>query len=156
MYTSTSWVQETEVEFLDHIANYPKRGFEQKESFMSGRRIILSMVVCTIVCLFVTSAAQAQGRMYNTAKQKLMEGKQIVGGTVTTSDPNIYCSMANSGFDYTWIEMQHSPLTYSDTAKMIWACRGALHAAEVSPIPRFGLDLTKNHQTSENTLLLAA
>ena len=63
--------------------------------------------------------------MYNTAKQKLMEGKQIVGGTVTTSDPNIYCSMANSGFDYTWIEMQHSPLTYSDTAKMIWACRGA-------------------------------
>jgi 4-hydroxy-2-oxoheptanedioate aldolase len=33
--------------------------------------------------------------------------------------------MANSGFDYLWIEMQHSPLTYSDVARMIWACRGA-------------------------------
>jgi 2-keto-3-deoxy-L-rhamnonate aldolase RhmA len=33
--------------------------------------------------------------------------------------------MASSGFDFTWIEMQHSPLTYSEVARMIWACRGA-------------------------------
>jgi 2-keto-3-deoxy-L-rhamnonate aldolase RhmA len=63
--------------------------------------------------------------MYNTAKQKLNEGKQIVGGTVQSSDPNIYCAMANAGWDFLWIEMQHSPLTYSETARMIWACRGA-------------------------------
>jgi 4-hydroxy-2-oxoheptanedioate aldolase len=37
----------------------------------------------------------------------------------------MYCAMANSGFDYMWIEMQHSPLTYSDVAKMIWSCRGS-------------------------------
>jgi 4-hydroxy-2-oxoheptanedioate aldolase len=33
--------------------------------------------------------------------------------------------MANSGFDFIWIEMQHSPLTYTDAARMIWACRDA-------------------------------
>jgi 4-hydroxy-2-oxoheptanedioate aldolase len=33
--------------------------------------------------------------------------------------------MANAGFDFTWIEMQHSPLTYQDVARMIMACRGA-------------------------------
>jgi 2-keto-3-deoxy-L-rhamnonate aldolase RhmA len=33
--------------------------------------------------------------------------------------------MANAGYDFTWIEMQHSTLTYEDVARMIWACRGA-------------------------------
>src|SRR5260370_24802730 len=64
-------------------------------------------------------------RSYNTAKLKLMQGKPLVGGTVSSPDPNIYCAMANSGFDYTWIEMQHSPLTYEDVANMIYACRGS-------------------------------
>ncbi len=99
---------------------------------MAVRRIVLSAVVCTMLCFLITSVAQAQQgkaaapvKIYNTAKQKLMEGKQIVGGTVSSPDPNMYCAMASAGFDFLWIEMQHSPLTYSDVAKMIWACRGA-------------------------------
>ena len=84
-------------------------------------RIILSTAVCTILY----GQAAAPGRIYNTAKQKLMAGKQIVGGTVSSSDPEVYCAMANAGFDFTWIEMQHSPLTYQETARMIRACKGA-------------------------------
>ena len=98
---------------------------------MTVRRVVLSAVVSTMLCLMTTRVAQAQQgkaappvRIYNTAKKKLMEGKPIVGGTVSSPDPNIYCAMASAGFDYLWIEMQHSPLTYSDVAKMIWACRG--------------------------------
>jgi len=68
---------------------------------------------------------KAPARLYNTAKQKLKEGKHIIGATVFSPDPNIYCAMANAGYDFLWIEMQHSPLTYEDVAKMIWACRGA-------------------------------
>jgi 2-keto-3-deoxy-L-rhamnonate aldolase RhmA len=64
-------------------------------------------------------------RIYNTAKAKLLRGEQIVGGTITSPDPDIYCAMAGSGFDFLWIEMQHSPLTYQEVARMIWACRGA-------------------------------
>jgi 2-keto-3-deoxy-L-rhamnonate aldolase RhmA len=64
-------------------------------------------------------------KLYNTVKQKLAEGKQVVGGTVLLPDPDLYCAVANSGFDFTWIEMQHSPLTYQDVARMILACKGA-------------------------------
>jgi 4-hydroxy-2-oxoheptanedioate aldolase len=78
--------------------------------------------------MVVTAGAvmgQPEGKLYNTVKQKLAEGKKVVGGTVTTSDPDIYCAMANAGFDYLWIEMQHSPLTYQEVARMIRACKGA-------------------------------
>ncbi len=91
---------------------------------MTLRQVIL----CTLVGAMAAPAQQpksaAPARMYNTAKQKLMAGKPLIGGTVSSPDPNIYCAMASAGFDYLWIEMQHSPLTYSDVAKMIWACRG--------------------------------
>lgn len=87
-------------------------------------KVALSIATCAVVMLSTASKAEAQ-RMYNTAKQKVMSGQQIVGGTVDTPDPQIYCAMANSGFDFIWIEMQHSPLSYQDVARMIWACKDA-------------------------------
>jgi 4-hydroxy-2-oxoheptanedioate aldolase len=97
---------------------------------MSMKRVVLWAAAC--ITLLVTSAWRAQAqqgpgavRSYNTAKQKLMAGKQIFGGTITSPDPNMYCAMANAGFDFLWIEMQHSPLTYEDVARMMWACRGS-------------------------------
>jgi 2-keto-3-deoxy-L-rhamnonate aldolase RhmA len=90
---------------------------------MTSKKWVLSMVWCLLGA--ATLASAQSGRIYNTAKQKLMEGKPIVGGTVYTSDPNIYCAMAEAGFDFLWIEMQHSPLTYDEVAKMIWACKDA-------------------------------
>jgi 2-keto-3-deoxy-L-rhamnonate aldolase RhmA len=94
---------------------------------MTAKRIVLSVLVSATLAFAQKDWRKADGpvKIYNTAKKKLMEGKQIVGVTISSPDPNIYCAAANSGFDYTWIEMQHSPLTYSDVAKMIWACRGA-------------------------------
>ncbi len=72
-----------------------------------------------------TASSGAPVKIYNTVKLKLMVGKQVIGANVTSPDPNMYCAMANAGFDYMWIEMQHSPLTYEDAARMIWACRDA-------------------------------
>jgi 2-keto-3-deoxy-L-rhamnonate aldolase RhmA len=66
----------------------------------------------------------ADAQLFNTVKLKLQAGEQVVGGTVTTADLNIYCAMASSGFDFLWIEMQHSPLTYQEVATMIRACPG--------------------------------
>jgi len=71
------------------------------------------------------SVASTDPRIFNTVKLKLQEGKMVVGGTVSSSDPDIYCAMAGAGFDFLWIEMQHSPLSYQEVARMIWACRGA-------------------------------
>ena len=98
---------------------------------MNFKRMVVASVVCAILCLTIAMVAQAQQpaaapvKMYNTAKAKLMSGKQIFGITANSPDPNIYCAIANAGYDFTWIEMQHSPLTYGEVAKMIWSCRGA-------------------------------
>jgi len=88
----------------------------------------LAIVLTAGIALAWTSVGVAQNtgpRIYNTVKQKLARGERVVGGTVTSADPDIYCAMANSGFDFLWIEMQHSPLTYQEVARMIYACRGA-------------------------------
>ena len=91
---------------------------------MSLKRIALSAVLCSIAP-WITSAQSGSPKMYNTVKTKLKEGKHVVGGTVSSPDPDVYCAMANSGFDFTWIEMQHSSLGYQDVARMIRACKGA-------------------------------
>jgi len=93
-------------------------------------RLLFFPILFVIFCWPMPADAQMQQGsaskpLYNTAKQKLKEGKPIVGATIFSPDPNIYCAMANSGYDFLWIEMQHSPLTFEDVAKMIWACRGA-------------------------------
>jgi 2-keto-3-deoxy-L-rhamnonate aldolase RhmA len=101
-----------------------------KENLMKARHLVSITLICIAFCWTTRGQAQmpqqkAQVRLYNTAKQKLKDGKQIVGATVFSPDPNMYCAMANAGYDFMWIEMQHSPLTFGDVAKMIWACRGA-------------------------------
>lgn len=90
-------------------------------------RIALKLVSIAAALLLAVPlvSAQSNARLFNTAKQKLMNGGRIVGGTVTSSDPAIYCAMANAGYDFLWIEMQHSPLDDQDVARMIWACRDA-------------------------------
>ena len=86
--------------------------------------LLCAISVTTALTLPQTAHAQ-ETRIFNTVIQKLAAGGRVVGGTVATADPDIYCAMANSGFDFLWIEMQHSPLTYSEVARMIWACRDA-------------------------------
>jgi 4-hydroxy-2-oxoheptanedioate aldolase len=83
-------------------------------------------LAAALVCSTVPAAGQAVSpRIFNTVKQKLAAGKPVVGGTVSIPDPETYCAMAHAGFDFLWIEMQHSPLTYQDVAHMIGSCKGA-------------------------------
>ena len=90
--------------------------------------ITLSLLVLLLGSMLSSAYGQQgddQVRIFNTVKIKLAEGRQVVGGTVSTPDPDIYCAMANSGYDFIWIEMQHSHLGYTDVSRMIWACKDA-------------------------------
>ena len=79
-----------------------------------------------LTCLWAQQpAGPAKVKIYNNIGQKLAAGKHVIGGTVTSPDPNMYCAMANAGYDFLWIEMQHSTLTYADAARMIRSCPGA-------------------------------
>lgn len=89
-------------------------------------RVISGRLLTVAWLILICGSTYAQpARIYNTVLQKLENGQQVVGGTVTSSDPAIYCAMATSGYDFLWIEMQHSPLTYQEVARMIAACRDA-------------------------------
>src|SRR5438128_8134466 len=88
--------------------------------------------VCSFLAfaLLVTVApAQPQGRgeagakpkLYNTAKQKLLQGKQIFSFTQSKFDIAGYCEAAKH-YDFTWFEMQHSTLEFRDVEAMIAAC----------------------------------
>ncbi len=70
-------------------------------------------------------AAQSQDankpKLYNTTKQKLLEGKQVFSYTQSKFDIAGNCDAAKH-FDYTWYEMQHSTLEFRDIEAMIAAC----------------------------------
>jgi 2-keto-3-deoxy-L-rhamnonate aldolase RhmA len=59
-------------------------------------------------------------KLYNSAKQKLLDGKQIFSYTVTKLDPELYCQAA-AHYDYIWLE---STMIWADLEKMIAACPG--------------------------------
>lgn len=79
--------------------------------------------------LCVVAAAQQPGgnqkgaapKLYNTAKQKLLDGKQVFSFTQSRADVADYCERAKH-YDYAWFEMQHSTLEFRDVEAMIAAC----------------------------------
>ena len=78
-------------------------------------------LVFSVALLGVAALAQPAPALYNTAKQKLLEGKQVFSFTQSTFDIAGYCEAAKH-YDYTWFEMQHSTLEFKDIEKMIAAC----------------------------------
>ncbi|MGD0965940.1 MAG: hypothetical protein ABSA57_18800, partial [Candidatus Acidiferrales bacterium] len=67
------------------------------------------------------SQSAAKPKLYNTAKQKLLDGKQVFSFTQYKADVDDYCERAKH-YDYAWFEMQHSTLEFRDIEKMIAAC----------------------------------
>jgi 2-keto-3-deoxy-L-rhamnonate aldolase RhmA len=93
-----------------------------------------SMIVAMIVSGALVSRSSAQNpppalakqadgswKLYNTAKQKLLQGKQVFSFTQSKADPAGYCETAKH-YDFTWFEMQHSTLEFRDVEAMIAAC----------------------------------
>ena len=89
-------------------------------------RLMIRAAICVSLA-GVSATAQPQGpaapkgKLYNTAKQKLLEGKQVFSFTQSTFDIAGYCEAAKH-YDYTWFEMQHSTLEFKDVEAMIAAC----------------------------------
>jgi len=67
------------------------------------------------------SGSVAKPPLYNTAKQKMLEGKQVFSYTQSKFDIAGNCEAAKH-YDYTWYEMQHSTLEFKDIEAMIAAC----------------------------------
>ena len=62
-------------------------------------------------------------QIWNPVMIKMMKGEKVTGGTVFSTDtPETYCAMANAGYDFTWMEMQHNTRDWDAVAKMWKAC----------------------------------
>jgi 2-keto-3-deoxy-L-rhamnonate aldolase RhmA len=57
-------------------------------------------------------------------KKKLREGRPVIAGTITTNSVEVAAQMASLGFDFLWIEMEHSPVTLETLRSMVLATRG--------------------------------
>ncbi|MQA91427.1 MAG: hypothetical protein GEU90_14575 [Gemmatimonas sp.] len=62
--------------------------------------------------------------IWNPAKRKLLDGGPLLGGTIRSTDPRTYCAMANAGYDFLWVEMQHEAISWEQVARMWRTCPG--------------------------------
>ena len=77
--------------------------------------------------------------LWNTAKQKLLDGRQIFSFTIDRLNVELYCAAAPH-FDYVFFEMQHSTMTWGDIETMIAAC------------PRAGMPMIRLPNEFEDTV----
>jgi len=79
----------------------------------------------TLTILTLTAcAALAQPAWENPVKKLLKEGKPVIGATITVASAEVAAQAAGMGFDFVWIEMEHSPITLETARNMILATRG--------------------------------
>jgi len=70
----------------------------------------------------------------NPVKKLLGEGKPVIGITLTLASAEIAAQAASLGFDFLWIEMEHSPVTLESLRDMVLATRG-LKALPFARVP---------------------
>jgi 2-keto-3-deoxy-L-rhamnonate aldolase RhmA len=60
----------------------------------------------------------------NRFKQKIKDGQACVGVSLSFTDPAISELFAEIGYDFTWIDMEHSPITIDTALAHLMAVRG--------------------------------
>ncbi len=74
--------------------------------------------------LMGAAALDAQTPWENPVKKALKQGKPVVGLTVSVPSAEIALQGARLGFDFLWIEMEHSGITLETARNMILATQG--------------------------------
>ena len=70
----------------------------------------------------------------NPVRKLLEEGKPAVGATINVASVDVAAHAANMGFDFLWIEMEHSPITLETLRDIVLATRG-LKAIPFARVP---------------------
>jgi len=65
----------------------------------------------------------ADAKIWNPVKAKMLAGGKVTGGTMfAATDPSTYCAMAEAGYDFIWMEMQHSQRDWEEVSRMWRTC----------------------------------
>lgn len=84
----------------------------------------MNLRVNLLVSLLSFSFLLAQEKWESPVKTLLREKQPIVGATITNPSVESAAQLANAGFDFLWIEMEHSAITLETARSMILATRG--------------------------------
>lgn len=68
--------------------------------------------------------AQIPSDFVNPVKKTLKSGGVVIGATLQAANLDTMAIMANAGFDFLWIEGEHSPITLETTRNMILMTQG--------------------------------
>src|ERR1700687_4114692 len=75
-----------------------------------------------------------QEQWCNPVKKKLQAGQPVFAVTITVNSIDVAAHAACMGFDFLWIEMEHSPITLETLRNMVLATRG-LPAVPFARVP---------------------
>lgn len=67
-------------------------------------------------------------------RKTMREGRPAIGVTITVASADVAAHAAAMGFDFLWIEMEHSPITLESLRNMVLATRG-LNALPLVRVP---------------------
>jgi 2-keto-3-deoxy-L-rhamnonate aldolase RhmA len=80
------------------------------------------------------AGAEIEPSWENPVRKTLAEGRPVVGITISIPSVEVAAQGANLGFDFLWIEMEHSPTTLESLRNMVLATRG-LPAVPFARVP---------------------
>jgi 2-keto-3-deoxy-L-rhamnonate aldolase RhmA len=127
------------MEFTGRDSDGP--GVSEKESMMT-RPSRIAVCAALLAASGVVAIAQYQAPTPGqpatpgpiSLKKALAEGRPLVGATVTLPNVDSALALANAGFDFLWIEMEHAPITLESLREMLLATRGA-PAVPIARVP---------------------
>jgi 2-keto-3-deoxy-L-rhamnonate aldolase RhmA len=67
-------------------------------------------------------------------KRRLREGQIVTAATITANSVDAAAHLADAGFDFLWVEMEHSPVTLETLRHIVLATRG-LRALPFARVP---------------------
>jgi len=79
----------------------------------------LIIAACTLL-----SMLYGQTVYENPVKVALREGRPVIGLTMSIPSPDVAVQAATLGFDFLWVEMEHSPITLESLHNIVLATRG--------------------------------
>src|SRR2546423_13170851 len=69
-------------------------------------------------------SAPSTSKWKNPVKEKLRRGETVLGILISVNSVEVAAQAANMGFDFLWLEMEHTPLTLDTVRNIVLATRG--------------------------------
>jgi 2-keto-3-deoxy-L-rhamnonate aldolase RhmA len=88
-------------------------------------RSVTILAAVWLMSFVIVAKVPGQAAWENPVKKTLREGKPVIGLTMTVPSADIAAQAAELGFDFLWIEMEHSPITLESARSIILATRGS-------------------------------